>query len=150
MPYSCAWDMDGVKRLWRQTNHNMEERSYFWLLLITLFNAIFSSLTLLRKARRVGTSTVLLLAFFGIQLNLLVLLTTWSRVEEQSTPLHVMAPASLFVAIIGFMVWGIGNSNARHAAFMGQCMEDHKEYECIYMYRSGGSDLVPIYIPQGG
>ncbi len=51
---------------------------------------------------------------------------------------------------IGLLSWGIGNSNARHAAFMSMCMEDRKEYECIAMWRTGQPTVVPIYIPQGG
>jgi hypothetical protein len=41
-------------------------------------------------------------------------------------------------------------SSARHARFMSQCMQDHKEYECTAMWRAGDREPPTlIFIPTG-
>lgn len=49
-------------------------------------------------------------------------------------------------AIGGFILLGKKDFEAKQA-FMTQCREDHKDYECTYMWRSGEPDTIPVFIP---
>lgn len=51
--------------------------------------------------------------------------------------------------IVGLLIVGAVNSVNEKAAFMAECVQDHKQYECDAIWRSGEPDYipVPIFIP---
>ncbi|MBV8522544.1 MAG: hypothetical protein JOY71_10560 [Acetobacteraceae bacterium] len=56
---------------------------------------------------------------------------------------------ALFLGIGILIGWAVHRSNANYAAFMQGCLKDHKQYECMAMWRAGESRDVPfpIFIP---
>ena len=53
----------------------------------------------------------------------------------------------IFVSGLGTLLWlGIKHQRAVHDRFMAGCVQDHKEYECIALWRaSDGSP--PVFLP---
>lgn len=51
------------------------------------------------------------------------------------------------VALFGLLM---SDRNVKYKTFMAQCAQDHKEYECVAMWRAGdnlGFIPIPIVIP---
>ena len=69
---------------------------------------------------------------------------------------HIIMSAIVLALVIGLVavVWfAVKVSQKNHARFMAGCMEDHKEYECTYMWRASERDTPPpqiIYVPPTG
>jgi hypothetical protein len=60
----------------------------------------------------------------------------------------------VFIMIV--VLTGAGMKVLKHIddvriAWMKECVKDHKEYECIAIWRNGGSEIIPfpIIIPMG-
>lgn len=49
-----------------------------------------------------------------------------------------------FGALVG---WVVHRSNAEYAKFMRGCLQDHKKYECIAMWRAGDNNDFPVIVP---
>ena len=58
--------------------------------------------------------------------------------------------AAMLLGFTWLMVHASNVASASHARFMGQCMQDHKEYECTAMWRAGdnGQSTV-VVVPTG-
>lgn len=58
---------------------------------------------------------------------------------------------AVIVIVAAFLTYqSFARNDSTKARFMQQCMEDHKEYECTYLWRSSdrpGPDVIPIPIP---
>lgn len=63
----------------------------------------------------------------------------------------LMASAFIsFFILVAVAVWySVAVSWAQHDRFMAGCLEDHKEYECMAMWRAGdrASDVVVVPMP---
>lgn len=51
----------------------------------------------------------------------------------------------LFVAFISY--FAIKGSVEEKEKFLSECMTEHKEYECLSMWRSGDKEVVPVFFP---
>ncbi len=59
-----------------------------------------------------------------------------------------IALAVAIIAILVAITAAVVGHQARYEWFMEQCMEDHKEYECVILWRQGSrSSIIPIMIP---
>lgn len=55
---------------------------------------------------------------------------------------------TLFVALILWLGYLSSEAHeAKRVAFMTECQQDHKEYECTAMWRAGEPDTIPVFIP---
>ena len=59
--------------------------------------------------------------------------------------------AAFLLALVALIWWFVGfalqRERANYALFMESCLKDHKQYECMAMWRAGGSQPYPIFIP---
>lgn len=56
---------------------------------------------------------------------------------------------SIFVAGVFFLIGAAQSDSRARTAFMTQCLQDRKEYECVAMWRAGDShtQVVPVVMP---
>ena len=60
--------------------------------------------------------------------------------------LHGLLVAGIVVLLLS-LPFAIKEDAERQRRFMEQCMQDHKEYECVALWREGEPDTVPVLIP---
>jgi len=53
---------------------------------------------------------------------------------------------SLLCLLVFALFMAVKTENEAKARFMGECRQDHKEYECTAMWRAGEKDVVPVPI----
>lgn len=53
----------------------------------------------------------------------------------------------LVAAGVFLMVGAVQSDSRAQAAFMAQCLQDHKEYECVAMWRAGESHTQVVPMP---
>lgn len=56
---------------------------------------------------------------------------------------------AITLGVCALLWWGVEESIAARRAFMAECLQDHKQYECTAMWRAGESQVVPVFIPSG-
>ena len=70
------------------------------------------------------------------------------RTAAPARPKPAFGSARLGLSLL--LYTGIKRSDEAEARFMRQCMEDHKGYECTYLWRASsrpGPDVIPIPLP---
>jgi hypothetical protein len=71
--------------------------------------------------------------------------------EARKVALIACSIIAAFVAAFGGTLWyAIKHQNAVYARFMAGCLQDHKEYECMAMWRASDSRppaVIPVPIP---
>lgn len=80
-----------------------------------------------------------------------VALVVWAFVVDLTLGAWPLAFGTLLIvaAIALSLVAAVRADNAALEEFMRQCQQDHKEYECIAMWRAGDShtQVVPVVVP---
>ena len=56
----------------------------------------------------------------------------------------VLVIGLVFGALVGWVAY---RSGAEYAEFMRGCLQDHKKYECIAMWRAGDKNDLPVIVP---
>ena len=54
---------------------------------------------------------------------------------------------SFILGLVAFVWWVVQRDRANYDTFMQGCLKDHKQYECMAMWRAGERSPYPIFIP---
>lgn len=58
--------------------------------------------------------------------------------------------AAAFAVFVGIIAWAASHADERYDRFMNGCAQDHKEYECVIMWRASRRDDGPpsvVFVP---
>lgn len=58
-----------------------------------------------------------------------------------------VAVLAIMLALGALVGWVVHRSNAQYAEFMQGCLQDHKKYECMAIWRAGDRNAYPLIVP---